>query len=137
MGHCPQCTCSILGPNLPYPHTHIPGKMEAMEVPHIFHSDNKNVFGNTKGNRGRGEVGGQIPKAFSSCSLTCMPRETKKQGGTGRAWQWERPRLVSALTYALSNRSSHFRSLQELRSSDLTENIQPLLCFKMLLQTES
>lgn len=74
MGHRPWYTRSILGPNLPYP-THIPGKMEAMDVPHIFPSENEHMFGmgSTKGNRGRGEMGGQIPKALSTRSSICIP----------------------------------------------------------------
>lgn len=77
MSHRPWYIRSILGPNLPYP-THIPrcvGKMEAMEVPHIFPSENEHTFGmgSTKGNRGRGEMGGQIPKALSSRSSIRIP----------------------------------------------------------------
>lgn len=47
------------------------------------------------------------PKAFSACSLTCGQRERKQQGGSRRALQRSRPRLVSPLTSALQNRSSY------------------------------
>ena len=54
------------------------------------------------------EGGGQlIPKAFSTCSLTCGCWETKRQRGSSRAWQRDRPRPVSPPTCALQNGSSY------------------------------
>lgn len=63
----------------------------------------------------RGAGGQMIPKVFSACSSTHGHWETKKQGGPRRAWQQDRPRPVSPLTYALQNRSSYSPPAQEAK----------------------
>lgn len=77
--------------------------------------------------------GQMIAKAFSASS-TCAHWETKQQGGSRRPRQAEtRSTLTNYLCPVMTKQVQFLSQHKKPRSSNLPENAQPLLGFKMPL----